>query len=351
MSQIYNTVQPEALKDLYKEFDTVDFVLAFENQSIVLDTLKLEGTIALDNPTLSNVDSKTGIHSIIDTITVDFQNEGNVQNLTEYPHYVRMFSDVNYWGDDYYNSHLLSELRTGGRDYGAGLFNKTITTNKDPDFCFKPLICLNQCVGPNKLSGFSKTGAITIRMRLNRNVNVLFGEKNTSGLGYSVSNLKLSYITIEGDMKEPVQMRTYIQLKQVVDSQLTNINTKVPAICDGVACTFFDISKLNDPVYNQLQTEGLPSIDEVVFMFNDSTNTYITYPLRTPEELALHYYESLNETGHTSLSTQRSVDNFGIGLKFMDFIDLRNQKFNIQIKSSVNKAYQLFMFFTSILSM
>ena len=86
-------------------------------------------------------------------------------------------------------------------------------------------------------------------------------------------------------------------------------------------------------------------------MFNDSTNTYISYPLRTPEEIALHYYESLNETGHTSLSTQRSVNIYGVGLKSMDFIDLRNQKFNIQIKSSVNKAYQFYMFFTSILSM
>ena len=71
----------------------------------------------------------------------------------------------------------------------------------------------------------------------------------------------------------------------------------------------------------------------------------------TPEEIALHYYESLNETGHTSLSTQRSVNNYGVGLKFMDFIDLRNPEFNIQIKSSVNKAYQFYMFFTSILSM
>jgi len=31
-----------------------------------------------------------------------------------------MYSDVNYQGDDYYNSHLLSELRTGGRDYVMG---------------------------------------------------------------------------------------------------------------------------------------------------------------------------------------------------------------------------------------
>ena len=87
----------------------------------------------------------------------------------------------------YYNSHL-SELRTGGRDYGAGLFNET-TKNVNPDFCFKPLICLNQSVGPNKWSGFSKTGAITIRIRLNRNVNVLYGEGNTNARGYNVSNL------------------------------------------------------------------------------------------------------------------------------------------------------------------
>ena len=47
MSQTYNSVQPEALKDAYREFDTVDFVLTFENQSLVLDTLKLEGNVTL----------------------------------------------------------------------------------------------------------------------------------------------------------------------------------------------------------------------------------------------------------------------------------------------------------------
>jgi hypothetical protein len=347
MSQIFNTVQPEALKDSYGEFDTVDFVLTFENQSLVLNSLKLEGTVELSDPVNSYVDFNTGIHGIIDTIAVDTQNQGNRENLTEYGNYVKMYSETNLAPEDFYNSAFISELRSGGIDYCKGMFK----ANPKPDFCFKPLICLNQSVGQNNLLDFSKTGAITIRMRLNRNVNFLFGDANDATKTYTVTNLKLSYNTVNEKSPEPVQMKTYVQLKQNLTSQLANVNTKVPAVCYSVACSFLPKSKANLPQFNQYQTYNLPGLQEVVFMFNDSTNTYITYPLRTQEEVIQHYIRSLNETGHNLIKSQNSLKGFGIGLNFEGMVDLRNQKFNVQIRSGIVEDYIMRMYFLSLIQM
>lgn len=347
MSQIFNTVQPEALKDTYGEYDTIDFVLTFQNQSLVLNSLKLEGLITLANPATMFVDYNTGIHGVIDSIAVDTQNQGNIQNLTEYGSYVKMYSETNLAPEDYYSSAFVPELRSGGVDYTKGYFK----ANATPDFCFKPLICLNQGVGGNNLLDFSKCGAITLRIRLNRNVNFIFGDAYNGTDVYTISNIKLSYNTVDGSSPAPAQMKTYIQLKQNITSGLANVNTKVPAVCYGVACSFLAKSKANVPQINQYQTNNLPGLEEVVFMFNDSTNTYITYPLRTQEEILQHYIRSLNETGHNQIKCQNSLKGFGIGLLFNGMVDLRNQKFNVQIRSGITEDYIMRMYFLSMLSM
>ena len=349
MSYTYNSVQPEAVKDSYSETDTCDFVLTFENKSLVLDTLKVEGFITTTDNVNSSMDAKAGIHGIIDTISVDTQNRGNIQTLNEYTQYVHMISGANYARDDYYNSQFISELRCDAEVSGANYLKPSLS-GVPPDFSFKPLCALNQSVGDNKQLGFSKSGSITIRIRLRKNAEFLHGVNLTSGASYSVSNLKLCYATINGDNKQPVVMKTYHYLSQNVDTKLANINTKVPAVCSGVACSFYPIDNLNQPTLNQSETVSLPELDEVIFMFNDSTSRYITYPIRTLEEVKSHYLESLSFSSHNSL-TLNSDKNFGIGLDFNQMIDLRNQKFNVQIKSGITSRFKMHMYFLGVIGM
>lgn len=351
MSQIYNSVQPEALKDGgYGEYDTSDFVLTFENQSLVLDSIKLEGVIALNNPTTSSVDSKTGIHSVIDTISIDTQNQGNIEVLNEYSRYVKMVSETNYSRSDYYNSQFLSELRCDTEANGARYFDNTdaTPTYTPSDFCFKPLCALNQSVGPNKLLGFNKTGSITLRVRFRRNNLFLFGSGLLPAANYNLSNLKLSYMTVPQMNTDPVSMKTYYQLKQKIDTTLANLNTKVPKICYSMACSFYPEADLNSAILNQNETVGLNDVSEVVFMFNDSTNKLITYPLKTQEEIKDHYLESLSFTNHNSI-TMTNDKCYGIGLNFNGNVDLRNQKINLQIKSNIQRAFIMYMYFLSMI--
>ena len=56
------------------------------------------------------------------------------------------------------------------------------------------------------------------------------------------------------------------------------------------------------------------------------------------------------ESNSLSLTKLRASKGFGIGLPFRDFIDLSNQKFNVQITSDVdsNAPYIMYMYFHSM---
>lgn len=349
MSFLYNAVQPESLRDTYTANDTIDFKINYENQMLVCNTVKVEGV--LNVPDATNValqgiqlDRNVGSHSLFDTVTTEFQNMGIVENATEYPRFVRQFTDCNYTPDDMFNANQLVELKAPSDAVAQNMLN---STNNVVDFSVKPLIALNRVSAGNRFLSYDKTGAITIRLRLATVLSALYGINVTNTTGYTISGLKLVYNTIpKMSSKEAVNMMSYVQLKQILSSGLSNINTRVPAVCRGVSCSFIDVAHLNTTQFNQLETERLPNVREVVFMFNDNTNTYITYPLRTQVEVQEHYLESLNMTGHSAMDKSKN-SKYGIGLDFNQFIDLRNQKFNCQIQSDVQSGspYQMYMYF------
>jgi len=370
MSLIYNSVQPEALRAEYGEYDTCDFVLTFENQSLVLDSVKLEGQITLEpfagvGPATDNacdtafMDPKSGIHGVIDSISVDTQNDGNIEVLNEYSRKVRMVAETNYSRSDYYTAELQSELRCDEVANGAKFFDNTTGTGVDAanafvnvpaNFTCKLMCSLNQSVGPNKLLSFNKTGSITLRVRFRRNELFLHGQFIIANSAYFLSNLKLSYITVPQMNNEPVIMKTYYHLKQKIDTTLANLNTKVPRVCYGMAASFYPTEDIAKVELNQNDTIALNDVTEVVYMFNDSTNKLITYPLRTPEEIKEHYLNSLSLSGHNSI-TKTSDKGYGIGLNFNGNVDLRNQKFNLQIKSNIQRPYFMYMYFLSMIQL
>lgn len=360
MSFLYNSAQPEAIKDSYSEYDNIDFVLNFENQMLVADSLVIHGEFQCEkanDATIQNVflDPSVGIHSVVQQITVDTQNSGTIENLTNYPRFVRQYADVNYVRDDYFNGSLLAEYRVGSETFAKNMINSenypgAAAGDKYKSFAFKPMCCLNRSVGVNKFISYDKTGSVIIRLRLAQNSAALtdfLGAANTPD--YKLRNIKITYNTVPMmDIKAPVVMKSFVQLKQVVSSGQANINTRVPAVANGVSCSFVRADKENNREYNHLATERLPNVEEVIFMFNDSTNTYMTYPLRNQIEIQENYVKSLNETGHSEL-TRFENSKYGVGLKFDGPVDLRNQKFNIQIKSGVNSEFNMYMYFHSMI--
>ena len=140
-----------------------------------------------------------------------------------------------------------------------------------------------------------------------------------------------------------------------IESGFANVGVKVPAVCNSVSISFQLQNEENTAQNNNLQLQSVPNLTELQYLFNDSTNSLVSYLLRDYEEVVSRGIESMFSTGRNSLGIQQLANNEGFvaGLFFDDFIDLRNQKFNVQITSGISGGASnmlMYMYFHSILS-
>lgn len=343
MNYQYNTVQPESLKATYSDFDDIDFLLNFENKRLVLGSVKIEGVLTLANsPTGGSlIDKHTGIHQFFLNWTIETQQQGSVENLNEYARYVKMVSDLNHTENDYFNASFVPELRCNTIQQ---LQYQQPHNYANTDFCMKPMICLNNALDGNT-GAFSKTGSIYVRCRLNPAKNIFYGTKE-DGTTYTLSNLKLSYLTMDGDDAVFPSMSSYVLIKQTLVSGLSNVNTKVPAVCNSVSCSLIAQADLTNKNVNKLKcVEPDGGVTEVNFMFNDSTQNMLTYPLQTREEIQDAYFKSMTMTNKNALQLQNTFDSYGLGLAFSSPVDLRVNKFSMSVNATLSQPHQLYMYF------
>ena len=387
----YHQVMPENVKNSYGEFDNVDFVLTFQNRKIVCNSIRLEGDfvpapasgdLRHDNTNTQLIyDGMVGSHAFIDQVQTEFQSMGVVENLQSYARYVKMKAGAMLTEDDLFSSRAVCEMRVGqqqatncllrGPQTGvldSNVYDADKFARNDLDFSMKPSICLNNASSKNGVPHLSyrKTGAIRLSIRLARNSNVLFGSDAQNGTAlhtasYTLKNLKVCFISVNDDGRVPKQapvfLKTKMSIKQSVASSFVNLATKVPAVCNAVSCSFLKQSAENQVVPNTLQTEKPPDITQVQFMFNDSTNEYISFIMKTEVEMLDRYLESFKDidSNDASLVKLKANKSYGIGLDFGagQYIDLSNQKFNIQIQSAISSSdpYVMFCYFHSIISL
>lgn len=365
---IQASVQPENSKASYGEYDNVDFVATFENRKLVLNSVRLEGDIRVTqggaNLTgeLVYMDPNIGIHSVVDTVQTSFQTKGSVENLSGYARLVGMTEDATTSNLDMMNSENTSELKMpmkemmplileGEKDGVTGS-----TLNDANSFSFKPQFVLNTASEVNNggiTMSYNKSGAIRVTFTLARTANVLYGavDANTS---YSVSNLRLVYITVpEDNMKNETAHKVKYHIKQSVLSSRTNVSSKVPAVVSGVSCSFIEQSKENAFFDNTNEREVFPELEELNFLFNNNTNEYISYTINDREEILSRYIESMKDTKHSNmeLNALKGGSSYGVGLHFGgELINLANQTFNVVLNSGANistSPYSLHLYFHS----
>ena len=363
----YHSVQPESLKSSYKEFDTVDFVLTFENRRMLGNSIRLEADVVCTTDGTTQfttqevfIDPMTGAHLFIESIQTELQTTGVIENLQEYPRFVRMSADTTMVQDDTMNSENVCEMRTPGNQVSKILLrgiterSDVTTVVNDNDFSIKPKFVLNSVFGNETSIPYSKTGAVRVTVKLARNAAVFFGDSVNTDYQYSLSNLRLCFTSLPDDgSKDKIMMRTKLNIKQTIQSKFANVSTKVPSICNAVSCSFQQLTNENSAKTNNVQTEVVPNIQELQFLFNDSTNTYVTYQLRSSTEWLMRYIESFVYTGdnNASLHNLKANNSFGVGLAFRDFVDLSNQKFNIQLTSDIVTPYVMYLYFHSVMQL
>jgi hypothetical protein len=364
---IYHSVEVENVKDFYTEYDTLDFSLNYENRSMLLNSVRIEGDLrVLDgaNNLGADVDVRldkmNGAHNFFESFTIDTQNQGLIDSVHDYPRIVSMRRNAQYCNSDMLNSEFVCEMATGDealtRDLLKGIVNRVAAdapfVNNDNDFSIKPHFSLNNASGNTMLS-YAKTGSIRISTHLSRNANALFGPDMTGNISYRLKNVRVVFTSVpdNGD-KSPTVLRSVESLKQAVASSFMNISSKVPAVVDAVSCSFITQANESQLMYNNNAQERPPSITDLQFLFQDSTNSYVTYQIRDDAEIIDRYLESFGKTGYTnaSLVNLKANDSYGIGLSFNDFIDLSNKKFNVQIQSGISSLnpYVMYLFFHTI---
>lgn len=363
---IYHSAEPEARQTQYVEFNNLDFVLNVgEGRSLMRNSVRFNAEILIttDGTTVSDgnvyLDYRIGAHGVIGSCQVSFGTSGMKENIQNYARWVAMTAIGTLYEDDYLNAMQQVELRSPNEVCSAQLAQGEVTLGSTPvtqdmDFALKPECCLNKMSGDHL--PFEKSGEIRVTFNLARNMSALMGKGQGAGATYRLVNPSVSYQSVptNGDWNTTAtSMRSVYNVKSAILSGTANISAQVPAVCDAVSCSFQTASSENVNMYNNYACNTVQGIKRVSFLFNDSTNKYITYEMSDQNEMIHRYIDSFYNTGHNqmTLDTFRNNNGFGLGLHFQGFIDLSNQRFALQLTSDTTNAdpLNIYMYFHSVL--
>ena len=371
-SLIYHIAECVQKKDNYVEFDTLDFdINVGEGRSLVKNSVRLPGDLnVLDNGGANAVnlylDHVVGIHAIIDSCQVNFvegNNAGLKENIQNYARYIEMVELATKCPEDVFNASSLCELKGFDHNTSKLFAHPRVTRNtgggtqfsKPNDFSMKPGCCLNKMSGGNL--SYSKSGQIRLSLNLAQNRSALMGSDfDPTQDTYNLVNPRVTYQSVLTSPKESQTiMRTIYNVKNTIESNFANISAKVPATCDSVSVSMQRQERENTAPFSNYKCEKPKQIEELQYLFNDSTNEYISYVITDQTEMLQRGINSIIDNGHNSVSGSRfgTNENFITGLAFNGYVDLSNQKFSVQIKSSADNdiPYNVYMYFHSIMAM
>ena len=369
MSVINHSSIPDLVKanNSYAPLDLLDFQLNFNGRKMLSSSVRFQGQLRVigDIGGGMSFDCMTGAHALVDTITTNVLNVGQIESIQSYPRMHAMVMNATQSRNDTMNSYNSCELKAPGDLYTGMMLKgfKTKVGNSDystpADFSIKPTFCLNRFVAVDSTDNsvaFSKTGTVRVSIQLSRVTDFLFGNEVTNISNYEVLNPRITFQSIPDDGKQAkLQFRTETSLKTSLNSSDAVISTRVPAIADGVSMSFMPTSHESQGQYNNVAQEALPALTELVFLWNNASNVMVTYQIRDLVEVADKYVESLKSSGHNTAHLQQVKSNksFGIGLPFGSFINLANQSLNIQMACGVSNTnpFNVYMYFHGLLEL
>tara|TARA_R110001632_G_scaffold223506_1_gene355375 strand:- start:874 stop:2019 length:1146 start_codon:yes stop_codon:yes gene_type:complete len=364
-SIIYHQVEPQATQDTYTEFDNVDFVInvgegrrLLNNSVRVLGDLRVTSNGAAVSAVNIGFDRCAGAHAFVDSVQVSSLQQGLIESITNYGRYVSMSSHASENRLDLLNSDKICELK-GYTDIWTNLVGQQINTYAgdsggtatpaDVDFSMKPNCCLSKMSGDDLPS--SKTGAITLTLNLARNRIALMGSGQTAASTYELRNLRVSYRSVADDgSASQTAMRTIYNIKSNILSGNASISANVPALCSSVVMSFCDTRHENSIVDNALALEEPQALTEVQYLFNDQTNSLITYVLSDRTEMLERFIDAMSTSGHNQVAKDvfKANQGFALGLDFDGLVDLSRNRFTVQLQTGANNVpSNAYLYFSS----
>jgi len=384
----YHRILPANAKNSYQEFDVIDFDLSFPNRAMVLGSVRLEGevevvadnTITLNATTATTIqdaagaaiaanalkvklDGEVGAHAFIEVASTRVSG-AVAESLGDYGRYVKMSAAAMTTVHDNNNSSNVCELKAPRSEITNNILkgelvatDPALTTGilrNNPDFSIKPRICLN---GGSGAVPHARVGDVRVSFNLARNNSALYGLNMGNAVTYNLKDLRLVYASVpdDGSHNEKSVIMRKLNVKQSINSSLSNINVRVPAVCSAVSCSFNVQSQENTPKYNNQTLHPVPNLTSTQFLFNNSSNSLVSYRIRSNAELIDRAIGSFVDADANSLSTARLANGDGmiIGLNFDDLVDLSRNAFSLELESSVSNLVPLviYMYFHSQLEL
>jgi len=381
----YSSVQPDNNRTNYRALDVVNFTLNNQGRSLVLGSVKLEGTLRVNKvantqavtPDDIRFNMNAGIGSFIDGLMVQSAQNGTLENIQfDYPRYLNMVANASKDANDSFSSKDVCELKAPydniTSEYCYGVNSKTSTVVNTPiDFSHKLKVCLNRQVQGDNLP-FSRSGFMKISVSLARDQSALYGtyrntaNDNIATSNYVLSDLRIVYQTVpDTGQNTPLVMRRLVPIKSTLESDFSNVASSVPAKCDAVSISYQFQNRENTnvnaageaQVWDNNQLNKIPNWESIQFIFNNSNSEYVSYIIDNQQEALKRAIESMKDTGHNqvSLASMDTEQHLIHGLSFGEMIDLSNQRFNIQLSApngiSANNPMVIYAFFHSLISL
>ena len=355
MSRIYKSILPQSVRSSYGENENITFVLSFAGQKIKKGSLRLCGNLTVSNLDAADAgsvsyDALTGVHSLWSSIVVETEKRGVIENLQALPRYIHMEAETLRNDTDVLSNSEQTTSLTLARDDQTTKFLGGVVIREDLPFSCKLQCCLNKSDGD---ISFSRNGVITLSIRTASKNQFLTNAGATNE--YSLTDVMLMYQTEQGG-SSPVSASTYHMVKHTVSSGSSSVQTRVPAVCESVSCSFILASRQNQNDFNDNECAVVPSVSRLQWEFNDSLSM-VKYDMTDRDEILYNYLRSMGVSDFNNVRVNTLVNEnktYGIGLNFGGVgINLLKEKIGVDIISGVDNTtpYSMYMYFRSSVSL
>jgi len=370
-SIMYHSVTPETVKD-FSEFDNIDVVLTGEGRKLVKNSILLTYELEVKKANVFKTTAqkiryshKIGGHSFFESFQIS-NPSGNIQNLQAYPIFANQVASASLSMNDYYSADLLAEGR-GPIPENAEIGCEQVASNNIQatgaaavDFsnstqAVRPLIALNRMSGDDY--SFDKNGPLRISINCARVVQALNGSDCDGTVSYSLKNFRCRFKSVPDNGKQgAMMMLSYSHIKQTINSLSSNISSRVPEkAVSGVSISFLKQDQETDFNADSYALEKFPNLESVRLLFSDNLSNNISYDMEEHNDMMKRGIRALGSAGHDQCQYQKLLGNDGfiIGQDFSRMVDISQNKYSIQIKSSETQGspYVAHVYFHSVLSM
>lgn len=336
----------------FKEFDSVDWEIEDQGRKLLKNSIYVEadlivftsGSTQVALQDAVGVSRDIGFHSFFESWSVDAKSQ-NIQNIQHYPRYCNIIETCSSNIGSVYSPASQAEGKQVSDEacrYACQAVAVRQITASDvvlsdvAQICIKPKICLNSQAGDDY--SFAKNGAIRISCNLARNGTALHGVDVVYNSSYQLNNIRLKYITVPDDGKQaPILMNSVVSVKNTINSNQANLSVKVPAqAVQGVIVSYISQADETSLTNDSYVLQKIPQHDEIEYLFSDSQSKYVSYAITDQDEMALRGLEALSALGKGKSNNFKQASGEGVvhGLNFHQSLNLSNQKFAVNIRSS-----------------